>query len=84
MKSLTINLIRRYRKLGGGRTLLNCQCNFTPSCSEYAIQSIEQFGMLRGSILALRRLKRCNVRDQTVVTSDPIPELSGKKSHVAA
>ena len=84
MRRFTIYLIRRYQELGGGTQLLNTQCNFTPSCSEYAVQSIDQFGMLRGAIYAFRRLRRCNVRDQPVVMSDPIPELSGKTSHLSA
>ena len=84
MRRLTIYLIRCYQELGGGTQLLNTQCNFTPSCSEYAVQSIDQFGMLRGAIYAFRRLRRCNVRDQPVVMNDPIPELSGKASHLSA
>ena len=75
MRKLTVYLIRRYQELGGGTRLLNAQCNFSPSCSEYALQTIEQFGILRGAILTLRRLKRCNVRDQVTITNDPIPEL---------
>ena len=59
-------------------------CIYSPSCSEYAVRSIDQFGMLRGAIYAFRRLRRCNVRDQPVVMNDPIPELSGKASHLSA
>ena len=75
MRRLTVYLIRRYQELGGGTRLLNAQCNFSPSCSEYALQTIEKLGILRGAIFALRRLKRCNVRDQVTITNDPIPEL---------
>jgi uncharacterized protein len=34
-------------------------CRFTPSCSEYAAQSIERYGARRGGALSLRRLMRC-------------------------
>jgi len=34
-------------------------CRFTPSCSEYAAQAIEQRGAVRGVLLAARRLLRC-------------------------
>jgi len=34
-------------------------CRFMPSCSEYAHQSIEAHGVMRGSAMALRRLARC-------------------------
>jgi putative membrane protein insertion efficiency factor len=36
------------------------QCRFTPSCSEYAIDALQQYGSLRGSWLALRRLSKCH------------------------
>ena len=35
-------------------------CRFEPSCSEYAQQSLRQFGPLRGSWRALRRVCRCH------------------------
>ncbi len=36
------------------------RCKYYPSCSEYAVQSIEGFGILRGLVLAGWRLLRCN------------------------
>jgi putative component of membrane protein insertase Oxa1/YidC/SpoIIIJ protein YidD len=38
----------------------NSRCNFTPSCSEYALQSIKKFGLIKGSLNAMDRLSRCN------------------------
>jgi len=35
-------------------------CKFYPSCSEYAIQAIQQKGLIRGAILALWRVLRCH------------------------
>jgi putative membrane protein insertion efficiency factor len=35
-------------------------CKYYPSCSEYAVQAIGRYGMLRGSVLAAWRLLRCN------------------------
>lgn len=40
--------------LGGGGN-----CRFVPSCSEYALSVIAEFGILRGSRLAFRRLASC-------------------------
>ena len=31
-----------------------------PTCSQYALESIEQYGPLRGTWLAVRRLSRCH------------------------
>ena len=35
-------------------------CRYTPSCSEYAKQSIERYGNIKGSAMAAGRLLRCN------------------------
>jgi len=40
--------------------LLPSACRFHPTCSEYAMEAIETYGILRGSWLAVRRLARCH------------------------
>jgi uncharacterized protein len=40
--------------------LLGQRCKYYPSCSEYAAQAIQRFGILRGLVLAGWRLLRCN------------------------
>jgi uncharacterized protein len=40
--------------------MLGARCKYYPSCSEYAAQAIERFGILRGLVLAAWRLLRCN------------------------
>ena len=47
------------------------QCRFHPSCSHYAHQAIEEYGALRGSLLALRRLGRCHPFNPGGL--DPVP-----------
>ena len=36
------------------------RCKYYPSCSEYAVQSVRSYGILRGLVLAAWRLLRCN------------------------
>ena len=36
------------------------RCKYHPTCSEYAVQAIRGYGLLRGSALAAWRLLRCN------------------------
>jgi putative membrane protein insertion efficiency factor len=36
------------------------RCKYHPTCSDYAVQAIQGYGILRGSILAGWRLLRCN------------------------
>ena len=35
-------------------------CRYLPTCSEYAIEAIERKGPMRGSLLAVGRVLRCN------------------------
>jgi putative membrane protein insertion efficiency factor len=35
-------------------------CRYTPTCSQYAILSLQQYGAIRGTILAVWRILRCN------------------------
>ncbi len=35
-------------------------CNFTPSCSHYAYEAIKKWGVIKGSLMAIDRLQRCN------------------------
>jgi uncharacterized protein len=40
--------------------LAGSRCKYHPSCSEYSVQAITKFGILRGLVLAGWRLLRCN------------------------
>ena len=53
-----IALIRLYQRRIS--QLLPRRCLYHPTCSAYAVQAIESFGILRGSVLAVWRILRCN------------------------
>ena len=40
--------------------LLPSVCKFTPSCSTFAMQSIQEWGFFKGSYFAMKRIFRCN------------------------
>ncbi len=40
--------------------LLGARCRYHPSCSRYALDALEEFGVVRGSVLAGWRILRCN------------------------
>jgi putative membrane protein insertion efficiency factor len=51
-------------------------CRFTPSCSDYAIQAIQEHGAVRGLGLALRRVGRCHPLGSSGF--DPVPRRSDR------
>lgn len=40
--------------------LLPAACRYTPTCSEYAMTAVEQYGAFRGTLMAIRRVVSCN------------------------
>jgi uncharacterized protein len=58
MKLMLIGLIKGYRLLIS--PLYPPTCRFQPTCSQYAIEAIDRFGMVRGTWLAVRRITRCH------------------------
>ena len=58
MKRAMLALLRFYR--GHISRHLPPMCRYYPTCSRYAIEAIETHGALRGGLLALWRLLRCN------------------------
>lgn len=70
MKSLALALIRFYQ--AAVSPYLPAACRYEPSCSHYGYEAIERFGLLRGGLLTVRRLLRCNPLHQGGY--DPVPE----------
>jgi len=65
-----LRLIHRLYKYTLSPVLGPC-CRFWPPCSDYALEAIERHGVLRGSLLAVRRVGRCHPWNQGGV--DPVP-----------
>ena len=58
LRALAIAPIRVYQRAIS--PALGNRCRYYPSCSEYAVQAIRSYGILRGLVLAAWRLLRCN------------------------
>jgi len=53
-----IVLIKLYQKLVS--PWLGQRCRFHPSCSQYSLEAISRYGLLRGAFLGVRRIGRCH------------------------
>ncbi len=58
LRIVVVILIRGYQWLVS--PVLGERCKYYPSCSAYALQAVQRFGILRGLVLAVWRLLRCN------------------------
>ncbi|MBC2711346.1 MAG: membrane protein insertion efficiency factor YidD [Desulfosarcina sp.] len=58
MNKLALLLIRLYQI--SISPVLGPACRFVPTCSEYAYQAISSHGVLRGGLLAIKRILRCH------------------------
>jgi uncharacterized protein len=57
-RSLVVLILRFYQRWIS--PAFGQRCRYYPSCSEYAVQAVQRFGILRGLVLAGWRLLRCN------------------------
>lgn len=69
MRQLMILLIRGYKKYISPH--LGDNCRFYPTCSSYAIESLQVHGVIKGSLLAAWRILRCNPFGKGGL--DPVP-----------
>jgi len=58
MWRIPVILIKGYQKFIS--PLFPPSCRFYPTCSEYAIQAIDKYGIFKGGIKAAWRILRCN------------------------
>ncbi|MGQ9809749.1 MAG: membrane protein insertion efficiency factor YidD [bacterium] len=69
VKWILLHMISAYRGLVS--PYLPRACRFNPSCSQYAIEAIKRYGVLRGCGLAVKRVLRC--RPGGGSGFDPVP-----------
>ena len=69
MSSILIFLIHLYQKIPFSS---HNSCRFTPTCSNYAIESLKEYGTIKGSYLAIKRILRCHPLGK--YGYDPVPK----------
>ena len=78
MQRLSLLLIRGYQLLIS--PLLGNNCRFYPTCSCYAHQAIERFGVIKGSWLSMRRILKCHPFNEGGYDPVPEPDCAEKKA----
>jgi len=63
--------------------LVGGSCRFAPTCSTYAYEAVERFGLARGSWLTFKRLLRCHPLSGKF-GYDPVPETWRNSQHSTA
>lgn len=58
MKYIMIRMIRFYQKYLS--PLKSTKCPYYPTCSQYSLEAIQKYGAVKGGLLALWRILRCN------------------------
>ena len=56
--SINIGLIKFYQYLIS--PILGNKCRYLPSCSEYYIESLKTYGLIKGSYLGIKRMQSCH------------------------
>ena len=55
---ILIKLIKVYKFLIS--PLLGQSCRYLPTCSEYSIEALKEFGLIKGSFMSLKRILSCH------------------------
>ncbi len=74
MKYILIKLIKLYQKIPGN---FHYHCRYIPTCSDYAIESLERYGSIKGGYLTIKRILRCNPLGS--YGYDPVPTTYKKR-----
>ena len=57
MKNIMIFLIKIYQKIPGN---FHNMCRHYPTCSNYAIEALNEYGFIKGTYLTIKRISKCN------------------------
>ncbi|AEV94962.1 membrane protein insertion efficiency factor YidD [Pediococcus claussenii] len=58
MKQIFLSLIRGYQRFIS--PLFPPSCRYYPTCSNYSLQAIQRFGIIKGTLMGSARILRCN------------------------
>ena len=58
MKKILILLIRFYQKFIS--PMFPAKCRYYPTCSQYTLEAIQEYGAIKGTYLGIKRILRCH------------------------
>ncbi len=58
MNEFVISVLKFYKKVVS--PFLPKSCRFYPTCSQYAIDAVKKYGVIKGALKAFYRIIRCN------------------------
>ncbi len=70
MKYIALFLIKIYQLLIS--PIIGSNCRYQPTCSHYAAEAVDRFGIIRGGWMAIKRISRCHPWHEGGY--DPVPE----------
>ena len=76
MKRIAIYLIEVYQKRISKYTKRNCR--FYPTCSQYTLEAIKEYGAVKGIYLGIKRILKCHPFHEGGY--DPVPKKENKNS----
>ena len=74
MKICVLAMVRVYQVVIS--PILGPRCRYIPSCSDYMVEAIEKFGIMRGVFMGLKRFGRCHPLSKAPLY-DPVPDCPG-------
>lgn len=76
MKNILISIIKFYQKIPLSS---HNYCKYNPTCSQYMIDAITNYGTLKGCIMGTKRILRCNPISKGGYDPVPIKENNNEK-----
>ncbi len=78
MSYIFVKIIRLYQIVLS--PILGSNCRYHPTCSQYMIDAIDEWGVLKGGILGMKRIAKCHPLGSKGF--DPIPKKMRDKENV--
>ena len=76
MKKILILLIKLYQKFIS--PMFPAKCRFYPTCSQYTLEAIKEYGAIKGTYLGIKRILKCHPFHEGGY--DPVPKKENKNS----